>query len=173
MTRKTTVTLPDGTIAKRTSKSRHYTVAVVVEETAEARVADALRESAAYAAQVAKYEAAIESGALTSDLLKFSFTTGPGTNRFYLGGVYVGSRDADLAPMTREEAVEAVAKYRDDALARVESYAARAAEQEGTAPRYGVVRWSEKRESAEAFLRSREGRYYADRGRVWIEEVQA
>lgn len=164
MAKKFTITLPDGTVATRTSANREYVVGIVL-------TTDPARESAV------RYEAAAgytEKAFSLIDLARGEYsqkvlsTYGNGAYRmghFFGGRLYIGeyvsSPDSQFArPVSTEAKVRKsleseIASYVHHANAAYES-----ADRIASSPaRYSVVRWSQTLKNAEKALTTKEFDY--------------
>lgn len=143
----TTVTHPDNTVSKRTSKTRTYTHAVVVATSREALVRRAQESSDNYLAQAAEYVHNAETGVYTVES-RVSFMDSV-RNIAKIGDTYAGCNYDGPAP-TEAEARENVMEYADHAQRNSDHYAAQAVKHAaGPEVIYSVVRWSSRLDLAE------------------------
>ncbi|WP_431881927.1 hypothetical protein [Micromonospora chalcea] len=147
--RMTAVRLPDGTVERRGSATRHYTHAVVCEWDRRAHAAG-LRDKADRAQRA--YDQAQEivaSGDLSRLVRK---VTGVSANSRHYSSYVPGSEEFGSLPDYRDR--EAWGEYAAGSLARMKArpdeLRAEAAKVDAEPPTvYGVWRWSERRDSAE------------------------
>lgn len=153
MARTTAVTLPDGTIATRTSKTRTYEWAVVKTTDNRAK-ADRLRvEADAMDVRRAQFEAIIASGDLTQLVRRVTSSNGRG-EKFYGSYLPGDPKDAYSLP---DHTTDAWAKHLDATLRHLIKWAnvmRDQAEALGCGPEdsYEVVRWSSRRDLADKAL---------------------
>lgn len=155
---KFTVTLPDGTTVTRTSKSRIYTHAVVVTESAAIHAAEAREMEGYRAAEAAARLIDIEHTAVTVGIPEGS--TRPA---YVLGGSYVGlysvRRGEVLPAPSLAEARAYVAERLAEALRAAAAYAAKAeALENGPANIYTVQGFSQSAANAAKMAASVSGR---------------
>lgn len=166
MARTTTVTLPNGRVAKRTSAKAIYTHAVVIERPAEARAQAADRDAAYADAQAVRYLEAL-GGTFTVE----EWT--PGYLRAEVGGVFAGGWRSDRPGVDEQAARDVIRGYLTNSEERAEADRARAADirAEGVTE-YDVPRWSSRRDLAERAVAG-EFAWTAERGfRAYVVEVE-
>lgn len=160
MARTTTVTHPDGTVSKRTSKSRAYTHAVVHVETRAHRVADARADLARAQEQVTKYAAMLADGVVANgerDLRpagaflgsrQFLTMAGQYASSYFFDDSIPGKTEAEQRP-SDEAVIAGVQEWHDKAVAYVARAEAAVAKAEASPEvTYGVVRWSSRADLA-------------------------
>ncbi|MEU1761269.1 hypothetical protein [Micromonospora sp. NPDC005652] len=147
--RMTVVRLPDGTVERRGSTTKHYTHAVVCEWDRRAHAAG-LRDKAEQAQRASDLAHEIVASGDLSRLVRK--VTGISASGRHYSSYVPGSEDFGSLPDYRDR--EAWDRYAADSLARMKArpdeLRAEAAEADAEAPMaYGVWRWSERRDNAE------------------------
>ncbi|HMM95387.1 hypothetical protein [Phycicoccus sp.] len=169
------VTLPDGTVEKRNSKTRTYTHAVVYEQD-NAKAAQSLREQAA--AQRAKGED-LRKKADTGKITETRRPWGGGAEYVdvYVGGEYVaggpiGSNLPDFERPTDDELRAKLRGYADGRDREAERLDAKADRLDaGPDKSYSVLRWSGSEQNARSGSRSKEFAHLAETGRLYVTPV--
>lgn len=144
---KTTVTHPDGTVSKRTSKTRSYTHAVVLEQTRDYLVDQALTTAAVHDRAAEAFVKAAASGDITEE--RRDWTGGRTYISLYLGGKFADSYVDDRPRPSDDELRAKHLKRAAEQRAGAEKYRKLAATHAaGPEAVYGVLRWSSRADLA-------------------------
>lgn len=170
MARTTIVRHPDGTVSKRTSKSRVYSHAVVIEKTAEARAVEQEHAAAIDDAHVARYETAA-TGAITED--RRPAWAGGESVSLYVGGVYAGYYNTAREERPSDEVLRKVVEdYAANARKRAATYRARAAQERAGTTSFSVLRWSSREDLARKAAEGEFARMVREGVKVYVVECQ-
>lgn len=169
MANTTKVTHPDGTVSKRTSQNRTYTHAVVMSQTRESLIADALAYAAKFDELAAADLAAVD-GEITTESRDWS--GGLTYYSLYVGGEYAAAHVSDQPRPSDDDLRAKLRKGAASQSARADEYRARAAKlADSPTVVYGVLRWSSRADLAHKAATGEFGGLVRDGVAVYVQPV--